>query len=134
MNFCSSTCASYPCSLPKKKYFLVVCIVRPDITSSSFLPKIDKVKSNNFRFARKKISFSNLLTRNSLRRVGEENQCNDTVFENHKKVLFNIASEASYVYILSQVNFKRIKNWWKRQNSRNSNATFWVIFKQCEDE
>ena len=32
----------------------------------------------------------------------------NTVFENHKKVAFNIASEASYVYILSGQKF--IKN------------------------
>ena len=34
-----------------------------------------------------------------------------TVFENHRKVLFNIASEPSYVYILSGQKFiKKAKN------------------------
>ena len=77
------------------------------------------------------------------------------VFENHRKSL--IASEASYVYILSgQKMIKNAKNgpfrrvfetWSLRSNSvtrqvsfnrtkiggkcQNSNATFWVIFKQC---
>ena len=27
--------------------------------------------------------------------------------------------------------FKRTKNWWKMPKLENSNATFWVIFKQC---
>ena len=37
---------------------------------------------------------------------------NYTEFENHKKVAFNIASEASYVYILSGQKFiKNAKNW-----------------------
>ena len=45
--------------------------------------------------------------------------------ENHKKVSFNIASEASYVYNLSGQKF--IKN----AKIRNSNETFWVIFKHC---
>ena len=46
-----------------------------------------------------------------------------------KKVSFNIASEASYVYIWSGQKFpKRPKywNWWKMPN-----ATFLVIFKHC---
>ena len=73
-----------------------------------------------------------------------------------EKVSFNIASEASYVYILSaqkliknaiRVNFGEfLKTWSLRSNSvtrhvifnrtkigkmsKNSNATFWVIFKQ----
>ena len=76
-----------------------------------------------------------------------------TVFENHKKVSFNIASEASYVYILSrQKLIKNTKNGlfcletsgqtvlpdrlvltWQKIGGKfkNSNATFWVIFKQC---
>ena len=44
-------------------------------------------------------------------------------FENHrKKVSFNIASEASYVYILSEEKFIKIAK----------NETFWVIFKHCD--
>ena len=68
-----------------------------------------------------------------------------------EKVAFNIASETSYVYILSWQ--KLIKNarfilasFWKPEacgltvlpdrskiggKCQNSNATFWVIFKQC---
>ena len=45
-----------------------------------------------------------------------------------------MASEASYVYILSiirQVNFIRTEIGGKCQNSKSSNATFCVIFKQC---
>ena len=45
-----------------------------------------------------------------------------------------MASEASYVYILSiirQVNFNRAEIGGKCQNSKSSNATFCVIFKQC---
>ena len=79
-----------------------------------------------------------------------------------EKVSFNIASEASYVYILSGQKliknakngpfwrvfenrklavkqcyqtgqFWKDKNWWKMPNKfKNSNVTFWVIFKQCE--
>ena len=67
-----------------------------------------------------------------------------------EKVSFNIASEASYVYILGgqkfienakngeflktwnlrsdsitrQVNFKKDKNWWKMPKFENSNASF----------
>ena len=45
-------------------------------------------------------------------------------FKITEKVSFNIASEASYVYILSrQSQLKMLK-------FKNSNATFWVIFKQ----
>jgi len=75
-----------------------------------------------------------------------------------EKVSFNIASEASYLYILlkmpkivyfgeflktwslrsnsvtGQVNFNRTKIGEKFQNAKNSNATFWVIFEQCADE
>ena len=40
-----------------------------------------------------------------------------------EKVSFNIESEASYVYILSGQKLTK--------NAKNSNATFWVIFKQC---
>ena len=51
------------------------------------------------------------------------------------KVSFNIASEASYVYILSGQKFiKNAKNcqiWWKLSKFKNSNKTFWVIFKHC---
>ena len=76
------------------------------------------------------------------------------MFENHrKKFSFNIASEASYVYILSGQkliknvkngqfwrvfenlklavkqcyqtgHFKKDKNWWKMPKVKNSNATF----------
>ena len=82
--------------------------------------------------------------------------------KNTEKISFNIASEASYVYILSgqnlilknakngqfgellktlslrsnsvtrQVNFNRTKIGRKCQKFKNSNATFWVIFKQCD--
>ena len=75
-----------------------------------------------------------------------------------EKVSFNIASEASYLYILlkmpkivyfgeflktwslrsnsvtGQINFNRTKIGEKFQNAKNSNATFWVIFEQCADE
>ena len=46
-----------------------------------------------------------------------------------QKVSFNIASEASYVYILSGQKFPKMPknwNWWKMPN-----ATFLVIFKHC---
>ena len=79
------------------------------------------------------------------------------VFENHKKVSFHIASEASYVYILiGQKLVKSAKNgqfWWvfgqtvlsdrsslvgqklvENPKIKNSTATFWVIFKHCGDE
>ena len=85
-----------------------------------------------------------------------------TVFENHNKVSFNIASEASYVYILSgQKLIKNTQNgpFWRvfekpeacgqtvlpdrslligqkmvenAKMSKIENATFWVVFKQCE--
>ena len=73
-----------------------------------------------------------------------------------EKVSFNIASEASYVYILSGQKFIKNaknapcgefflktwsllsnsvmlpdKNWRKMPKLENSNETFWVIFKQC---
>ena len=77
-----------------------------------------------------------------------------------EKVSFNIASEASLAYILSgQKSIKNAKNgpickfFWKHEacghtvlpdrsvsirqkmvenaKTKNSNATFWVIFKQC---
>ena len=78
-----------------------------------------------------------------------------TVFENYRKVSFNLASEASYVYILVDkslmkmpkiVNFGEFsKTWILRSNSVTSqvtfkrkmpkltklNVTFWVIFKHC---
>ena len=46
-----------------------------------------------------------------------------------EKVSFNIASEASYVYILSGQNF--IENAKYADFVEFSNATIWVIFKQC---
>ena len=46
-------------------------------------------------------------------------------------VSFNIASEASYVYFLSGQNL--IKNAKNGPILRFSNATFWVIFKHCEN-
>ena len=50
-----------------------------------------------------------------------------------KKVSFNIASEASYVYILSEQKF--IKNAKKMDENANfeklKNETFLVIFKHC---
>ena len=45
-----------------------------------------------------------------------------TVFENHKKVSFNIASEASYIYILSKQ--KLIKN--------ANNSPFWRVFENLK--
>jgi len=33
--------------------------------------------------------------------------------------------------VTSQVSFKKAKNCGKCQNAKNSDATFWVIFKQC---
>ena len=77
-----------------------------------------------------------------------------------EKVAFIIASEASYVYILSGQkliknaknsqswrlfenlmlavkqcyqtgHFKQDKNWWKMPKLKISNETFWVIFKHC---
>ena len=51
-----------------------------------------------------------------------------TVFENHKKVSFNIASEANYFYILSgQKLLKNAKNgkfWWVFENLK-------LAVKQC---
>ena len=73
-----------------------------------------------------------------------------------ENVSFNIASVASYVYILLIKNAKKcpfwasfwkpeacgqtvlpdrsvlkVRNWWKKPKIKNSTATFWVIFKQC---
>ena len=83
-----------------------------------------------------------------------------TVYENYRKISLNIASEASYIYILSgQTLIKMpkigqfgefLKNWSLQSNSvtrqvnfdrtkisenvkiRKLNATFLMIFKQCE--
>ena len=56
-----------------------------------------------------------------------------TVFGNHKKVSFNIASEASYAFILSGQKFmKMVKETKIGEKYQNSNATFLVIFKQCD--
>ena len=45
-----------------------------------------------------------------------------TVFENHRKVSFNIASEASYIYILSRQKFiKKAKS-----------GPFWRVFLKYE--
>ena len=41
------------------------------------------------------------------------------VFENLKHI------------VTRQVSFKWDKNWWKTPKLKNSNATFWVIFKHC---
>ena len=47
-----------------------------------------------------------------------------------EKVSFNIASEASYVYILKvDKNHQKCQKW--PSLARFSNATIWVIFKQC---
>ena len=54
------------------------------------------------------------------------------VFEIIEKVSFNIAIEASYVYIFSGQKFFNDKNWWKMSKLKNSNGIFWVIFKHCE--
>ena len=52
------------------------------------------------------------------------------------KVSFNIASEASYVYmdksVTRQVIFNKTKNGGKCRNRKNSNGTFLGIFKQCD--
>ena len=48
-----------------------------------------------------------------------------------EKVSFNIASEASHVYSVSEQNL--IKNAKNGPILRFSNATFWVIFKHCEN-
>ena len=48
-----------------------------------------------------------------------------------EKVSFSIASEASHVYIVSGQNL--IKNAKNGPILRFSNATFWVIFKHCEN-
>ena len=45
-----------------------------------------------------------------------------TVFENHKKVAFNIASEASYFYVLSGQKI--------RKNAKN--GPFWRVFKNLK--
>ena len=34
--------------------------------------------------------------------------------------------------VTRHVNLKTDKNWWKMPKLKNSNATFWVIFKHCE--
>ena len=81
-----------------------------------------------------------------------------SVWKSQEKVSFNIASEASYIYILSGqkfINNAKIsplvflkleacgqtvlpdrsllidKNWWKMSKLKNSNETCWVIFKYC---
>ena len=75
-----------------------------------------------------------------------------------KKVSFNIANEASYVYILKrQKIIKKLQktsienyslrpnsvnrlvtvlgqNWCKMPKLKHSNETFWMIFKSCETE
>ena len=55
-----------------------------------------------------------------------------------KKVSFNIASEASFVYkrkrpnsVTRQVNFNLTKRQKMGGRCQNSNETFWVFFKQC---
>ena len=35
--------------------------------------------------------------------------------------------------VTKQVRLKKDKNWWKMPKFKSSNATFWVIFKQCAD-
>ena len=55
--------------------------------------------------------------------------CASRSFKFTEKVSFNIASEASYVYILSGQNF--IENAKYADFVEFSNATIWVIFKQC---
>ena len=59
-----------------------------------------------------------------------------SVWKSHKKVSFNIASEASYVYILSGrkffKNLKLVAKECYQTTSKYSCATIWVIFKQCE--
>ena len=45
-----------------------------------------------------------------------------TVFENHKKVSFNIASEASYVYIMSG----------QKLNKNAKNGSFWGVFQNLK--
>ena len=90
--------------------------------------------------------------------ISQQAQC----LKNTEKVSFTIASEASYVHILSgqkliknakkwfilasfwktwslrsnsvtrQVTFNRTKIGGKCQNVKNSNKTFWIIFKHCK--
>ena len=61
-----------------------------------------------------------------------------TLLENHKKVSFNTASEASYVYILSGRKFiKNAKNGTKIVETakiENSNATFWCFSCKVSDQ
>ena len=52
----------------------------------------------------------------------EDSPLLNTVFENHRKVSFNIASEASYVYILSGQ--KLIKN--------AKNGPIWRVFENLK--
>ena len=57
--------------------------------------------------------------------------------KSQKKVSFNIASEASYVYIFiknaKKAKFWRIfENWWTMPKLQDSNETFLSIFKQGE--
>ena len=45
-----------------------------------------------------------------IKTVHKDKEILSTMFENHKKVLFSIASEATYVYILSGQKFINAKN------------------------
>ena len=120
----------------------------------------------------KGLSISNALCRSlrkcqTLKRIRLKSQSHENIcivalcLKITEKVSFNIASEASYVYILNGQKliknaengsfwrafenlklavkqcyqtgqFQQDKNWWKMPKFKNLNATFWVIFKQCE--
>ena len=81
-------------------------------------------------------------------------ECYHGVWKSQKKVSFNIASEASYVYILNGQKLSILTSFRKSEAcgqtvlpdrsliigqkivenakiQKNSNATFWVIFKHC---
>ena len=53
-------------------------------------------------------------------KVINENGTQHTVFENHRKKSHSRSK-----------NFDMTKNWWKMPKLKNSDETFWVIFKHC---
>ena len=52
----------------------------------------------------------------------EDSPLLNTVFENHRKVSFNIASEASYVYILN----------WQKLIKNAKNCPIWRVFENLK--
>ena len=56
-------------------------------------------------------------------RVSKQVLDSSTVFENHRKVLFNIASEASYIYKMSGQKFI---------NKQAKNGQFWRVFENLK--